>query len=67
MKAPIFRAYVRRTILGTCWQATVRQPAERSCYGRPSTLPVVAGSRAEAIAEAADFAHMYQNEPQDRY
>ncbi len=67
MKAPIFRAYVRRIALGINWQATVRQPADLSCYGRPSTLPVVASTRAEAIAEAASFAHMYQNEPEDRY
>ena len=62
MKAPIFRAYVRRTACGHNWQATVTQPAALSCYGRPSRLPVLASTRAEAVREAADFATMYQNE-----
>ena len=66
MKAPIFRAHIHRTASGNNWQATVRQPAALSCYGRPSLLPVIASTRAEAIAEAAEFAQMYQTEPSDR-
>ena len=62
MKAPIFRAYVRRTESGRNWQATVTQPEALSRYGRPSRLPVQASTRAEAVQEAADFATMYQNE-----
>ena len=62
MKAPIFRAYVRRAEYGHNWQATVTQPEALSRYGRPSRLPVQASTRAEAVQEAADFATMYQNE-----
>ena len=62
MKAPIFRAYVRRTDCGRNWQATVTQPEALSRYGRPSRLPVLASTRAEAMQEAAEFATMYQNE-----
>ena len=62
MKAPIFRAYVRRTACRHNWQAIVTQPAALSCYGRPSRLPVQASTRAEAMQEAAEFATIYQNE-----
>ncbi|MGI4886169.1 MAG: hypothetical protein ACRYFR_14530 [Janthinobacterium lividum] len=63
MKAPIFRAYVHRATSGTDWNATVTQPQERSRYGRPSRLPLLASTRAEALYEAAEFARVYQTAP----